>query len=129
MAFRHGATGAVVVALALAGVGIAASSGARHHDTYASPMMGAYSAAPATSSTQWHRFRGTVTSANRAHHSFWMRTITRRSVQIYVNGSTSWGNCGWGYMHHGYRVDVHAYRSHGHWMASRMQSWHHGWMP
>ena len=129
MTFRHGAIAAtVVIALALGGVAVGASAGAQHHPWHATPMMGSYSMTPAASATQWHHFRGTVTSANRAHRSFWMRTTTRRSVQIYTNRSTHWEDCGWGYMRYGYPVDVRAYRSHGHWMASRMLSWHHDWM-
>ena len=128
---------AVTVAIALALVAAAVAASASRHDTrYASPMMGeyagsimgSYSMTPAASATHWHHFLGTVTSTNRAHRSFWMRTTTRRSVQIYTNHNTDWNDCGWGYMRHGYPVDVRAYRSHGHWMATRMQSWHHDWM-
>lgn len=138
MTYRHGAIAAtLVMGLALVGVAVGASAVAQHHSryvgpmmgVYASPMMGAYATAPATSATQWHRFRGRVTSANRRHHSFWMRTTSRGSVQIYTNRNTYWDDCGWGYTRMGSRVDVRAYRSHGHWMAAHMRQWHGDWMP
>lgn len=129
MTFRQCALAAtIVIALALGGVALGASTVAQHHTWRAIPMMGSHAMTPAASATRWHRFRGTVISANRAHRSFWMRTTTRRSVQIYTNRSTYWDDCGWGYMRYGYGLDVRAYRSHDHWMAAQMKSWGRDWM-
>ena len=134
MVLRHTAIAATAVAaLTVTGVAIGANLGGHGQAPYtragalAMPMMVGY-AAPATATRQWHHFRGSVTSANRAHRWFWMHTMTRRSVQIYTNHHTYWDNCGWGYMRTGHRVDVRAYRSHHHWIAGHMQRWG-GMMP
>ena len=73
---------------------------------------------------QSHHFRGNVTSADQGHHRFGIRTLSR-SVRIYTTGATTWHGCDWSDMHAGHPIDVHAYRSHGHWVASSMQNWHH----
>lgn len=96
----------------------------------ASHAVAASRAAPATVTAQahaarsTHHFRGNVVSRNRSHDWFRMHTTTHRSLRIYTNGNTSWGDgCGWGDMRY---VHVSAYRSHGRWVASRMQNWSNG---
>ena len=81
----------------------------------------ATSGAPARAARTVHRFRGTVTATNRAHHWFRMRTTTNTSRRIYRY--TAWDDCDWGDMRYGHHVDVRAYRSHGRWVATRMQNW------
>lgn len=135
MSLRHTAiVAAAVAALTLTGVAIGANLGGHRQspytraNAYAMPMMAAYAATPAASTRHSHHFRGRVTSANQAHHWFWMRTLSAQHVQIYTNRYTDWGDCDWGYMRLGHRVDVRAYRGHHHWIAARMQSWNDDWM-
>ena len=115
---------AVFVATAL--VVAAASGQGGHPRSTAHARAGAASATPSASASRYHRFRGTVTSIRRGRW-FGMHTTTGRRVRIYVNGSTHWDGCDWDDMHGGYHMSVRAYRSHGRWMASHMQSWHGDW--
>ena len=74
-----------------------------------------------------HHFRCRVTAANQGQRWFSMRTTTHRDLRVYTDRGTRWGDCDWAEMHDGHYVDVHAYRAHGHWHATRMANWsHHG---
>jgi hypothetical protein len=115
-----------VTGLVLAAGVIGANAARPGHNHPGLPVAGSISLASAQTATYTHRFRGRVTSANRAHDWFWMRTMAGRSLQIYTNHSTYWDDCGWGYMRSGSRIDVRAYRRHHHWIAQHMQRW--GWM-
>ena len=53
-----------------------------------------------------------------------MHTTTNSSVRIYTSHATRWDDCDWGDMRSGHHIDVRAYHSHGHWMASTMHNWH-----
>ena len=53
-----------------------------------------------------------------------MHTTTNSSVRIYTSRATQWDDCDWGDMRSGHHIDVRAYHSHGHWMASTMHNWH-----
>jgi hypothetical protein len=68
-------------------------------------------------------FRATVTQRNQSHNWFQMRTTSNQRVRIYTSHGTHWAGCDWGDMGYGHHVDVHAYRSHGRWMASTMRNW------
>lgn len=109
----------VSAALATTTVGQAAT----HRDSIA-PAASSTTVVKAQAARSTHHFRGNVVSRNRSRRWFRMHTTTRRSLRIYTNQRTSWGeDCDWGDMRY---VDVRAYRSHGRWMASRMQNWDNG---
>lgn len=118
----------VVAGLVLAAGVIGANAGRLGNTHHGMLTAGPVSLASAHTATYTHRFRGRITSANRAHHWFRMHTMAGQYVQIYTGHQTYWDDCGWGYMHSGSRIDVHAYRSHNHhWIATHMQRWG-GWM-
>lgn len=122
-----------LLAIALAGTAIALgqNGGATTaRQPAAAPASSTTTTAGAYAARQSHRFRGRVTSADRSQQWFRMRTTTSRSVRIDTNRGTRWNDCDWGDMQSGHYVDVRAHRSHGHWVASRMQNWHdraHDW--
>lgn len=113
----------MVAGLVLAAGVVGASAGRLGSTHVGTPMAGPTSLASAHTATYMHRFRGRVTTANRANHWFRMHTMAGQYVQIYTGHDTHWDHCGWGYMHSGSRIDVHAYRSHHHWIATHMQRW------
>ena len=105
----------LLATLVLAG---SAASGA------ASAQPGASAAgAKAHAARHYTHIRGRITSTNRSHGWFAMRTTTNRTVRIYTNRGTHWDGCDWDDMGYGHHVQVGVYRSHGRWMASRMQNW------
>jgi hypothetical protein len=118
----------LVAGLAIGGAAVAETHGPAGQSQRAAPTTSRTATiVRAHSARQSHEFRGTVTSSNRAHGWFWMHTTTNKSVQIHTNHGTRWDNCDWGELGHGHHVDVHAYRSHGTWIAWRMQNWHGNW--
>ena len=119
---------ALVVGLALTGSAMAQALGSGGHRQDATPTASpTAAAAPMATARRVYHFRGRVTSANRAHRWFTMRTTTNRSIRIYTSRRTYWDGCDWDDMGRGHHVDVHAYRSHGSWVASRMRNWHGSW--
>ncbi len=90
----------VSAALATTTVGQAAT----HRDSIA-PAASSTTVVKAQAARSTHHFRGNVVSRNRSRRWFRMHTTTRRSLRIYTNQRTSWGeDCDWGDMRY---VDVH----------------------
>lgn len=115
----------VVLAAAMAML-VAVAAAQTFNSTSSHPAVATSKAAVTTSAQaarQLHELRGTVTSVRRGHW-FSMHTTSGQSVRIYTSTGTHWQGCDWGDMHAGYHMDVHVYRSHGEWMAARMQAWH-----
>ena len=48
-----------------------------------------------------------------------------RTARIYTNQPAHWDGCDWGDMQHGYSINVRAYQSDDHWIATAMRTWHH----
>ena len=115
--------GAVGVSAALAAAAVAAPSRTATHPLAMGATPAAAQSVPAQAARTMHRFRGQVTSRNRAQRWFSMHTTTNHAVRIHTTSGTHWDGCDWGDMSYGHHVDVRAYRSHGRWMASRMQDW------
>jgi hypothetical protein len=119
----------LAVALAASAIAIATTDG---RGTQPQPATAAAAGATtgggqARASRTTHHWRGRITSADRGDRWFRMHTTTNTTVRIYTNHGTRWDDCDWGDMRYGQYVDVHAYRSHGHWIATRMGNWHdHG---
>jgi hypothetical protein len=70
-------------------------------------------------------FHGSVTRTDPSHH--WLRIHTASSglMRFQTHHATHWDGCNWREMHHGHAVSIHAYRSHGSWMATRISDWQH----
>lgn len=119
-------TSILAVTLAATAIAVAQTGGSATHKQPVAPTANPTITTPgAYAARQSNRFRGQVTAANQSHRWFRMRTTTNRSVRISTNRTTNWDDCDWGDMDRGHRVDVRAHRSHGRWVASRMQDWHH----
>lgn len=76
---------------------------------------------------QLRGFHGTVTRTDPGHHWLRIHTAGNRMMRFQTSHATHWNGCDWGEMRHGHAVSIHAYRSHGSWMATRISDWqHHG---
>ncbi len=113
---RSRIAGTLLAAIVVAGSAAPGTASARPHANAASATV-------AHTARQYTTFRGRVSASDRSHGWFMMRTTTHQNVRIYATAATYWHGCDWGNMGHGYHVQVRAYRTHGHWMASRMQNW------
>ena len=71
-------------------------------------------------------FRGRVVTVDRAHMTFRVQSA-RGIVRFRVNRATRYANGRWAEMHVGWHVDVHSRRTHGIWVASRVERWHGAW--
>ena len=72
-------------------------------------------------------FHGTVTRTDPNHHWLRIHTASNGMMRFQTRHATQWNGCDWGEMRYGHAVSIRAYRSHGSWMATRINDWqHHG---
>ena len=111
------------VALLVAGLALAGTAESQTLNS-AVPVTALRADDASHSARHLQRFRGRVIQADATQHWFRLRTAAR-TVRIHTGSGTHWDRCDWGDMDPGHRVDVHAYRQDGTWIASRIQNWHH----
>jgi hypothetical protein len=70
-------------------------------------------------------FHGSVTRTDRSRHWLRIHTAGNGVMRFQTRHAIHWDGCNWGEMHHGHAVSIHAYKSHGHWMATRISDWQH----